>query len=72
MVQLRVLLKAKRWLDTASTVTATNPVSRWVGPCDTVPGLFGFRVHLMLVGSGCIHPSVVESFAWFLYISSPW
>ena len=29
------------------------------------------RPHLMLVGSGCIHPSVVGSFAWFLYISSP-
>ena len=26
----------------------------------------------MLVGSGCIYPSVVESFAWFLYIFSPW
>ena len=26
----------------------------------------------MVVGSGCIYPSVVESFAWFLYISSPW
>ena len=26
----------------------------------------------MLVGSGCMYPSVVESFAWFLYISSPW
>ena len=25
----------------------------------------------MLVGSGCIYPSVVESFAWFLYISRP-
>ena len=24
----------------------------------------------MVVGSGCIYPSVVESFAWFLYISS--
>ena len=28
--------------------------------------------HSMVVGSGCIYPSVVESFAWFLYISSPW
>ena len=28
---------------------------------------------LVLIGcSGCIHPSVVESFAWFLNISSPW
>ena len=24
-------------------------------------------MHSMLVGSGCIYPSVVESFAWFLY-----
>ena len=28
--------------------------------------------HSVLFGSGCIHPSVVESFAWLLYISSPW
>ena len=28
--------------------------------------------HVCLVGPGCIYPSVVESFAWFLYISSPW
>ena len=28
--------------------------------------------HSMVVRSGCIYPSVVESFAWFLYISSPW
>ena len=25
----------------------------------------------MLVGSGCIYPSVVESFAWFLYSLQP-
>ena len=29
-------------------------------------------IYSMVVGSGCIYPSVVESFAWFLYISSPW
>ena len=36
----------------------------------TLEGLI--RPHSMVVGSGCIYPSVVESFAWFLYISSPW
>ena len=36
----------------------------------TFEGLMG--PHFMLVGSGCIHPFVVESFAWFLYIFSPW
>ena len=30
------------------------------------------RPHSILVGFGCILPSVVESFAWFLYIFSPW
>ena len=29
-------------------------------------------VLVCISGSGCIYPSVVESFAWFLYISSPW
>ena len=36
----------------------------------TLQGLI--RPHSMVVGSGCKYPSVVESFAWFLYISSPW
>ena len=36
----------------------------------TLEGLI--RPHSMVIGSGCIYPSVDESFAWFLYISSPW
>ena len=36
----------------------------------TLEGLI--RPHSMVVGSGCIYPSVVESVAWVLYISSPW
>ena len=28
--------------------------------------------HMFVCLSGCIYLSVVESFAWFLYISSPW
>ena len=36
----------------------------------TLEGLI--RPYSMVVGSGCIYSSVVESFAWFFYISSPW
>ena len=36
----------------------------------TFEGLVWPHALFMLVGSGCIHPSVVESFAWFFCISS--